>query len=50
MIYIVTCDYGTRKRCWSRQQALQWLAACGPTAQVSDLFGRVVARRVQVSA
>lgn len=47
MLYLITCDMGTRQRCWSRRTALEWLAACGPRAQVRDLFGRLVAQRVQ---
>lgn len=50
MFYLITCNYGTRQRCQTRAEALKWLAACGPVAQVHDLFGRLVAQRVQVSA
>lgn len=44
---LITCTYGTRQRAWSRTEALAWLAAAGPDATVFDLFGRVVARRIQ---
>lgn len=44
-MYLITCTYGTRKRAWSRAEALAWLACCGPRATVRDLFGRIVATR-----
>lgn len=44
-MYLITDNYGTRQRAWSRRQALSWLAACAPHAQVHDIFGRLVASR-----
>lgn len=46
-MYLITDSYGTRQRAWSRTEALEWLACCSPEAQVTDIFGRVVAVRVQ---
>lgn len=45
-MYLITDNYGTRQRAWSRCQALAWLAACAPRAEIHDIFGRLVARRV----
>lgn len=47
MLFLITCDYGTRQWALGRRAALEWLACCGPVAEVRDVFGRVVARRVQ---
>ena len=44
-MYVITDDYGTRQRAWSRAEALAWLAACSPRAQIHDAFGRFVASR-----
>lgn len=46
-MYIITDTYGTRQRSWSRADALDWLTYCSETAWVHDIFGRLVATRVQ---
>jgi len=46
-MYLITDDYGTRQRAWTRSNALEWLAAAGENAIVRNLWGRVVARRSQ---
>lgn len=46
-MYIITDTYGTRQRSWSRADALDWLTYCSETAWVHDIFGRLVAMRVQ---
>ena len=43
-MYLITDDYGTRQRCWTWKEALAWLAACSPKAQVTR-FGRLIATR-----
>lgn len=45
-MFMVTDSYGTRQTCWSWAEALRWLAACSPVAQVRNRFtGRVIAAR-----
>lgn len=44
-MYLITDDYGTRQRAWTRREALEWLACCSPRAQVTNIWGRVVAAR-----
>lgn len=46
-MYLITDSFGTRQRAWSRADALDWLAHCSDEAQVTDIFGRVVAIRIQ---
>jgi hypothetical protein len=46
-MYLITDNYGTRQRTWTKSEALAWLACCAPQAQVKNLWGRVVATRVQ---
>ncbi len=46
-MYLITDSFGTRQRAWSRAEALAWLAKCSDEAQVADIFGRVVATRIQ---
>lgn len=46
-MYLITDTFGTRQRAWSRAEALEWLACCSDTAWVHDIFGRLVATRVQ---
>jgi hypothetical protein len=46
-MYLVTDDYGTRVRCWTRATALDWLRYCSPHAQVHNIWGRLVATRTQ---
>lgn len=46
-MYLICDSYGTHQRAWSRAQALDWLRHCSPEAYVLDLFGRVVATRIQ---
>lgn len=48
-MYLITDFFGTRQRAWSRTEALAWLAKCSDEAQVTDLFGRVVATRIVVA-
>lgn len=48
-MFLITDNYGTRKWTWGRAEALQWLACCAPDATVRNVWGRVVARRVQGS-
>jgi len=49
-MYRIIDNYGTNQRAWSRANALAWLAAAGPNAMVINLWGRIVARRVQQRA
>lgn len=49
-MYLITDDYGTRQRAWTRASALSWLAACSPQAKVTNLWGRVVGVRNQIRA
>jgi len=49
-MYLITDTYGTRQRAWTRTAALEWLAACSPEAQVTNIFGRLVATRSFVKA
>lgn len=44
-MYLITDTYGTRQRAWTRTEALAWLAACSPDAQVHNIWGRLVATR-----
>lgn len=45
-MYRITDTYGTDRTCWTWAEALQWLAACSPTAVVSNRFtGRILAAR-----
>ena len=44
-MYLITDSYGTSQRAWTRTTALAWLAACSPDAQVTNVWGRVVALR-----
>jgi hypothetical protein len=44
-MYLITDTYGTRQRAWTRSEALAWLAACSPEAQVHNIWGRLVATR-----
>lgn len=44
-MYLITDTYGTRQRAWTRSEALAWLAACSPDAQVHNIWGRLVATR-----
>ena len=44
-MYIITDNYGTHQRAWTRTAALEWLAACAPEATVRNIWGRVVAAR-----
>jgi hypothetical protein len=46
-MYLVTDDYGTRVRCWTRATALDWLRYCSPHAQVHNIWGKLVATRTQ---
>lgn len=46
-MYRITDDYGTRQWAWTRADALDWLKYCGPIAEVHNLWGRLVARRIQ---
>lgn len=46
-MYLITDNYGTRQRTWSKAEAMQWLSCCAPQATVTNLWGRVVATRVQ---
>lgn len=46
-MYLITDNFGTRQRAWSRTEALAWLACCSSEAKITDIFGRVVAIRVQ---
>jgi hypothetical protein len=36
-MYLITDTYGTRQRAWTRSEALAWLAACSPDAQVHNI-------------
>lgn len=50
-MYRVTCSYGTKKVCWTMRTALEWLAAAGPDAAISDrITGRVMRSRIQTRA
>lgn len=45
-MYRITDTYGTDKTCWTWAEALSWLAACSPVAQITNrLTGRVIAAR-----
>lgn len=44
-MYLITCDYGTRKRAWTKREALEWLACCGPHGIVVNVWGTIVASR-----
>lgn len=47
-MYWITDDYGTSKIAWRYSTALEWLAACSPTAIIFNRFtGRFVAGRIQ---
>jgi hypothetical protein len=46
-LYCITDSYGTRQWAWGRRQALEWLAAASPDAQVRNLWGKLVAERKQ---
>ena len=46
-MYLITDDYGTRRRAWTRTEAIDWLRYCSPRAEVHNLWGRLVARRHQ---
>lgn len=47
-MFLVADCYGTRKWCIGRTAALEWLAACSPTAAVFNVWGQCVAQRTQV--
>jgi len=34
MRYIIVDSYGTNQQCWTKKQALEWLAACSPKAAI----------------
>lgn len=44
-MFLITDSYGTRQWALGRREALEWLAAAGPDAQVRNVWGRVVAQR-----
>lgn len=45
-MFLITDDYGTRRVAWTRAEALSWLAACSPRAEIRNRFtGRLLARR-----
>lgn len=45
-MFRITCNYGTDRTTWSMREALEWLAACGPVAEIRNrLTGRVVRTR-----
>ena len=46
-MYLITDDYGTRVRCWTRADALDWLRYCSPRTEVRNIWGRLVATRTQ---
>jgi len=46
-MYLITDDYGTHQRVWTKEDALDWLRYCGHRAVVTNLWGRVVASRIQ---
>jgi hypothetical protein len=46
-MYLITDDYGTRRRAWTRADALDWLQYCSPHAEIHNIWGRLVARRIQ---
>jgi hypothetical protein len=46
-MYLITDSYGTRQRAWTRAEALDWLRYCSPEAEIHNIWGRLVARRVQ---
>jgi hypothetical protein len=48
-MYLITDDFGTRQRAWTRAQALDWLAFCSPKATVTNIWGRVVASRTLIA-
>lgn len=41
-------NHGTRQFAWTRKTALVWLACTADQAQITNLWGRVVATRTQV--
>lgn len=46
-MFKITDDYGTSKTTWTWAEALAWLAACSPRAEIRNRFtGRLLARRV----
>lgn len=47
-MYLITDNYGTRQRAWTRRTALEWLAAAAPEAKITSLWGRTLAERTQV--
>lgn len=49
-MYVITDDYGTRQRAWTKADALDWLRYCSRQAVVTNLWGRVVAARIQGAA
>lgn len=44
-MFLITDTYGTHQWAFGRIEALAWLAAAGPDAQVRNVWGRVVASR-----
>lgn len=46
-MYLITDDYGTRRRAWTLVDALDWLRYCSPRAEIRTVFGRLIASRVQ---
>jgi hypothetical protein len=47
-MYRIRDDYGTDKVAWTWAEALAWLAACSPYAQINNRFtGRILAVRKQ---
>lgn len=50
-MYRITDDYGTSQTCWTWAEAVLWLAACSPTAQITNrLTGKLIASRTVVRA
>ena len=42
-MYLVRDCYGTRQRCWSMREAMDWLGYCSPRAWIESGFtGRVL--------
>lgn len=45
-MYRITDNYGTRRTAWTRREAMEWLAACGDYAVITNRFtGRLIAAR-----
>lgn len=45
-MFRITCECGTSQTAWSWKTAMEWLACCGPRAEIKNRFtGKVLAAR-----